>query len=142
MLLFDVNVGVQAMRRDLPDHEACSAWLTEAASGPEHLGVSTLVLQAIMRIVTNHRVFKEPSSTAEALTFAQSILAAPSSVPVIPGQHHWRIFSELAAEHSLTGNALPDAYFAALALENRATWATLDKDFRKFKDLRLLDPRS
>lgn len=44
------------------------------------------------------------------------------------------------SQHGLRGNAIPDAYLAALALEQGATWVTTDRGFARYEGLRLLDP--
>lgn len=58
---------------------------------------------------------------------------------LIPGERHWRIFHGLVEQHGLCGD-IPDAYLAALALEQRATWVTTDRGFARYEGLRLLDP--
>jgi predicted nucleic acid-binding protein len=59
---------------------------------------------------------------------------------VRPGERHWGIFHDLVSQHGLRGNDIPDAYLAALALEQGATWVTTDRGFARYEGLRLLDP--
>lgn len=140
MLLCDVNVFVYAMRADSAHHVRFKAWLEAALSGEERVGVSELALSAAVRIVTNHRIFTEVSSPVEALDFCDSVLAAPAALPVRSGVRHWEIFAQLVRRQRLRGNEVPDAYFAALALEHDATWVTRDQGFSRYPGLRLLDP--
>ncbi len=135
VLLLDVNVCLYAMRADLPQHDVVSRWLERRLEAAEPVGVSELVLSSLLRISTHHRIFAEPSGVRESLTFCDALLAAPASVAVRPGPRHWRIFTELVASQRLRGNEVPDAYLAALALENGATWVSADRGFARFPGL-------
>lgn len=140
MLLADVNVFLYARRRESPRHDEHRRWLEEALSGPEPFGISELVLSAFLRIVTNHRVYRDPTPPAAALEFCDVVLDAPAAVPIRPGPRHWPIFRSLVAEMDSRANAIPDAYLAALAIENGATWVSYDADFRRFPGLRWQRP--
>ena len=61
-------------------------------------------------------------------------------VRVRAGERHWPNFRGLVEQHGLRGNDIPDAYLAALALEQGATWVTTDRGFARYEGLRLLDP--
>ena len=58
MMLPDVNVLINAFRKDVPQHGVCRAWLAGVVSGDARFGLSTLVLSAVVRIVTNPRAFR------------------------------------------------------------------------------------
>ena len=58
-------------------------------------------------------------------------------MPVAAGPRHWEVFARLCADVGGTGNAVPDAYFAALALESGCELITADRGFRRFPGLRL-----
>lgn len=140
MLLADVNAYIYAHRPESPRTDEHRAWLEAALTGTEPFGVSELVLSSFLRVVTNHRVYKEPTPPATALAFCEAVLQAPSAVPVRPGARHWEIFAQLCAEIGARGNAVPDAYLAALALEHGATWVTTDRGFARFPGLRWRTP--
>jgi predicted nucleic acid-binding protein len=84
---------------------------------------------------TNHRVFRHPSTTVEALDACRALRSAPAAVPLRPGPRHWGIFDSLCTEAGAKANAVPDAYHAALAIENGATWVTTDTAFARFPGL-------
>jgi toxin-antitoxin system PIN domain toxin len=132
MLLADVNIFLYARRRESPRHDEHRMWLEAALSGPEPFGVSELVLSSFVRIVTNHRVYKEPTAPDTALEFCDVVLGAPAAVPVRPGPRHWTIFRDLVAQVGARANVVPDAFHAALAIENAATWVTTDSGFGRF----------
>ncbi len=140
MLLADVNVFIHARRRESERHEEHKEWLEGVLDGPEPFGVSELVLSAFVRIVTNHRVYREPTRPAAALEFCDTVLSARATVVVRPGPRHWAIFSDLVRTVDARANAVPDAYLAALAIEHGATWVTHDRGFARFDGLRVRRP--
>ena len=140
MLITDVNILVGAHRSVIDSHQQLRRWLEERLAGTEVFGVSELVLSAFLRLVTNHRIFLPPSPVASALSFCEVIRGAPASVIIRPGERHWSIFAELCRVTPARGNLVPDAYLAALAIENGATFVTRDRGFARFAGVRLADP--
>jgi toxin-antitoxin system PIN domain toxin len=140
VLIPDVNVLVQANQSDAVQHQELRAWLEHALVGREPVGVYPGLLASCIRIVTNHRLWPQPASPQEALDFCGAVLARPACVSIVPGARHWAIFDDLVREVGVRANVIPDAYLAALALENDATLVTMDRGFARFPGLRLLDP--
>jgi len=140
MLLLDVNVCVYAFRRESRGYEDWKDWLEQALRGPEPVGLPEQVLASVLRLVTNHRMYKNPSTPEAALAFCEALLDTPAAMRVRPGERHWAIFHGLVSRHGLRGNDIPDAYLAALALEQGATWVTADRGFARYEGLRLLNP--
>lgn len=141
MLLLDVNVCVYAIRADSgPDHQAYRTWVGGILAGDEPVGISELVLSSVVRLITNHRVFRQPSTTPQALAACSAIRSAPAAIPLRPGPRHWDIFESICVEAGAKANAVPDAYHAALAIENGATWITTDRGFARFPSLRWRGP--
>lgn len=142
MLLADVNVFVYAHRPESPAATEHRDWLSAAVSGVEPFGVSELVLSAFCRIVTHHRIYREPTPPDLALDFCDTVLGSPAAVPVRPGARHWEIFGGLCRDVGARANTVPDAYLAALAIEHGATWVTSDAGFARFPGLRWRRPLS
>ena len=117
MILCDVNILVYAHRRDAQNHRAYRDWLEHLINGDESYGVNDLILSGFVRVVTHPKVFAKPSSLADALSFCDQIRDQSASVPIHPGPRHWEIFKRLATASGAKGNLVPDAYLAALALE-------------------------
>lgn len=140
MLCVDVNILVDAHRPDGLRHENARAWLENARTGAEPLGVPRLVASGFLRIVTHPRVFREPTPPAVAWSFVDALYASPSVISLGPEHRHWNIFSELASNSDLRGNDLPDAYLAAIAIEHGATFVTSDRGFARFPGLRVQIP--
>lgn len=140
MFFLDVNILVPAIRPESPRERATFEWLQARLDGPETVGISEFVLSAMVRIVTHQRIYDEPSTSAECMEFVDLLLDAPSIQVVRPGPRHWRMFSELLTTYRLRGNDVPDAYLASLAMEQGATFVTLDRGFGRFEGLRTLNP--
>jgi toxin-antitoxin system PIN domain toxin len=104
-------------------------WLHRALGGDEPFGVSESVLSSFLRIVTHHRIYREPTPPDVALSFCRAVLAAPAAVAVRPGPRHWLLFSQLCQTVGARGNQVPDA-----------TWVTTDRGFARFPGLRLQTP--
>lgn len=136
MLLADANCFIYAHRPESPRFEEHRQWLATALRSPEPFGVSELVLSSFLRIVTNHRVYVEPTPPAIALDFCAAVRSATSAATVGPGGRHWGIFESLCREVGARGNTVPDAYLAALAIEHGATWVSGDRGFARFPGLR------
>jgi toxin-antitoxin system PIN domain toxin len=140
MILCDVNVLVYAYRTEAPEHAHYSAWLNTTTVSDQAYGVSELVLSRFVRIVTNRRGMTTPAPLESALGFVTALREQPNAVPLSPGPRHWRIFERLCREAGATGNLVPDAYLAALAIEHGAELATADADFARFPELRWRHP--
>jgi predicted nucleic acid-binding protein len=123
MLLPDVNVFVYAFRPDSQQHDRYRHWLEDLINGESAYGCSAT-----------------PSPSAEALGFAEVIRDQPQCVRVTPSERHWALFRRLSEQADARGNLVPDAYFAALAIESGCEWVTTDRDYSRFPGLRWRHP--
>jgi toxin-antitoxin system PIN domain toxin len=140
VILPDVNVLVHAFRKDASDHAQCRPWLERVLNGESRYGMSPQVLSSLVRITTHPKVFKQPSPVSEALRFGDLLLAQPNCVVVQPAETHWQIFTRLCREIDARGNLVPDAWFAAMAIEAGCEWITLDRDYARFPGLKWRAP--
>lgn len=132
----DVNILVHAYRPDTADHERCLGWLEAQLNGSSDFALIPNVLSGFLRIVTHPRVFQRPSLLREALAFCNSLVNSDLSQWIGPGARHWDIFSSLCRQADARGNLVPDAWFAAVVIENGCEWITLDRDYARFEGLR------
>lgn len=141
MLLLDVNILVYAFR---PEQSATARstrdWLDATMAAGHSLGVTNEILAAQVRIVTHPRIFPYPAPPRLAVNFAQTLLDFPMTRVVVPSSRHWPVFREFVEDLRLTGNDVPDAYLAALAVDHGATLVSTDRGFRRFPGLRYVDP--
>lgn len=135
MILPDVNVLIYAFRGDASHHAVCKAWLDTVIAGETRFGVSPLALSALVRITTNPRIHRQPSSLDDAFGFCEDLLEQPHCEVVEPGERHWTIFQRLCVDTDTRGARVTDAWFAALAIEHGCTWITYDRDYTRFPGL-------
>ena len=140
MRCVDVNVLVYAHRQDLPQYSDYRPLLEQWANDEEPLGLPDLVLSGFVRLMTNSRIFAEPTQPEEAWAAVDALVAAPAAMPLRPGERHWGVFCQLTADITARGNDIPDAYLAAYAVENNATWLSADRGFARFTRLQWRHP--
>lgn len=140
MRCVDVNVLIYAHRPESPDHDQYRSWLENARISPEPLAVPSIVERGFLRVVTHPRIFKEPSPTTIAIDFLDGLRSSPATVTVEPSPRHWEIFTAFVRHVTATGNGIPDAYLAALAVDLGATWYSSDRGFARFPELRWRHP--
>lgn len=140
MILSDVNILLYAHRNDAADHPRFRDWLYTITTGPEPFGISEIILASFMRVVTNPKIYRPPTPLQFAIEFCRSLRDRSNAVPVKPGARHWDIFADLCSRAHATGDLVPDAYIAALAIESDCELITLDRDFARFPGLRWRHP--
>ncbi len=140
MELVDMNVPVYAYRTDSPDHEQYQAWFQKWLNSDTAVGLSELALSGFLQVVTQPKVFNKPTPIATALTFVEAIRAELTYISITPGPRHWEIFARLCQQVSVKGNLVPDAYFAAMAIESGREWIATDRDYSRFPGLRWRHP--
>ena len=140
MLCVDVNILVYAYRKDLPEHSDYRLLLERLANDDQPLGLPDLTLGGFVRVMTNRRIFTEPTTSAQAWEAVDALLAAPAAMRLRPGERHWELFRQLVGDIDARGNDVADAYLAAYALENNATWLSADRGFARFHRLRWSHP--
>jgi uncharacterized protein len=140
LILPDVNVLIYAYREDAAEHSPYRSWFEQALASDEPIGFADVVLHSLIRIVTHRGIFRPASPIDDALGFVEDLFAQPLAVRVNPGARHWAIFARLCRESGATGNLVPDAFLAALALEHGCELVTNDGDFARFKGLRWRHP--
>ena len=128
------------IRADLPEHEDYRSLLERLANDDEPLGLPGLVLSSFVRFMTNRRIFAEPTNSDQTWEAVDALLTAPAAMRLRAGERHWALFRQLADDITARGNDVADAYLAAYALENNATWLSADRGFARFNRLRWSHP--
>ena len=139
MIVVDVNILIAAFRSDHPHHTRVRPWLMSTFAEGEKVGVPDVAWVGFIRICTNPRVFAVASSIDETLAFVRAIAAQPGYVH-LGGLASIDPFVEVVANADAAGNLTTDAYIASIALSLAAPVATLDRDFRRFDGLRIVEP--
>jgi len=138
--LVDINVIVYALDDSSPHHARAKAWLADTLSGVETVALPWVVLLAVIRLVTNPRVFATPFTPEEACDIVAGMLERPCVTVVHPTDRHHLVLRELLLSAGTAGNLTMDAHLAALALEHGAVLCSADGDFRRFSGLRTENP--
>lgn len=136
MKVVDANVLIAAASNDHPHHSVAVAWLQKARNEREPLALSTVVALAFLRITTHPKIHELPLTSSQALDWLGAFMRSPSARWVHPADEHLLALGRLLAG-SVVGNLVADAHLAALALENGASVVTFDRDFLRFKGLRV-----
>lgn len=134
--ILDVNVVFAAHVSGHPSHPVVRPWLDGVLSSGQRFTVTSGVAASVVRLVTNDRFVQPAESPAQAFAYLQALRGQPGHVPLEPGSRHLEIFERLSTEYDATGDLVPDAYLAALAIEHGATLVSLDRDFARFEGLR------
>jgi toxin-antitoxin system PIN domain toxin len=140
LIILDVNVLVLAFHLDARGHAEHATWLRRVLDSDESFGLNDVVLSGFLRLVTNPKIFEDPVPVARAIQFVDVLRGRPNAVWVTPGERHWDIFTRLCREVEAKGRVVPDAYYAALAIEWGAELITLDRGFGRFPGLRWRPP--
>jgi uncharacterized protein len=133
MLMPDVNILVYAHREDESLHEAYAAWFKRLVDGPEPFSLSVLVAVGFVRIVTNPRIYGNPTPLPAALAAVEQMTAHPACRVAAPSATHLKGFVRLCRAAGATGKLAADAQHAALAISEGCTWVTRDGDFARFE---------
>ena len=129
----DVNLLVAASRSDHPHHPVARQWLLEAlalSSPQQPLRLLPMVVAGFLRLVTNTRVFVQPTPIVDAVAFLDVFLTIPN-VESVNEKLDWPAFRSLCLAKNLAGNAIPDAWIAVSVTQINEHLVTFDKDFRK-----------
>ncbi len=139
-MLIDANLLLYAVDRTSPHHHAAAVWLETVLNGDRRVAIPWQTIGAFLRISTHPRVTRQPLSGAEAWGFVQSWLDAdPSWIPPV-SERTAAVLASLMSHLTITGNLVPDAQLAALAIEHGLTVYSADTDFGRFPDVRCTNP--
>jgi toxin-antitoxin system PIN domain toxin len=138
--LLDANILLYAYDSESTQHFACRTWLEAVFNDEETIALPWQTVLAFVRIATNPRAVHRPLTGSEACGIVDSWLQRPNVVVLDAGERFWEIFRAQMVEAQVTGPLVTDTALAALALEHGATLCSTDRDFRRFRALKLLDP--
>lgn len=139
-MLVDANILLYAVDRSSPFNERASQWLVDALNGTRRIGLPWQSLGAFLRIATHPRVTADPLTPVQAWGFVQAWLdAEPTWIPPTT-ERTAAILGELVREVPASGNLIPDAQLAAIAIEHGLAIVTTDTDFARFPTVRTHDP--
>ncbi len=139
-MIVDANLLLYAVDELSPHHERAAGWLTGALNGDQRVGLPWQTLGAFLRLATHPRITATPLSADAAQGFVDRWLAAgPAWIPSAT-EATARIYAGLARRHGITGNLVPDAQLAAIAIEHGVHVASADADFARWPEVTWVNP--
>lgn len=140
-MLVDTNILVYATVDTLPEHPRARAWLQSELSGSGGVALCWPVAYSLLRLITSTRAFGAAAlSINRGWTVVAALLAQPGSRLVTAGAGHAAIAGQLVQTGGIRSADVPDVEIAALAIEHGLALATHDSGFRRFHQLRVVDP--
>lgn len=140
MIIPDLNLLIYASDLGSTFHHSSKQWWGQLLVGNERVGMPWAVTTGFLRIMTNRRIFAAPMSVAEAIRTIAEWYERPQITPVVPGSAHLSILSRILDESGTSGDLVPDAHIAALAIEFGAEVHTADRDFTRFPGVQWHNP--
>jgi toxin-antitoxin system PIN domain toxin len=140
VILVDANLLVYAHVRDYKQHERARVWLDAQFGDGGRVGLPWSSLLAFLRLVTNPRIFERPEPTASAWQQVEEWLDREGAWVPVPTARHRKVLASLLDQVNVSGNLVPDAHLAALAIEHGLTVASADGDFARFPNLQWMNP--
>lgn len=140
MRLLDVNFVLAAHRDDHPHFEAARGWLEDTLNTQQAFCVTDLVAGSFLRLATNRRVFSNPTPLGEAFDYLRALRGQPAHTTLAPGPGHLAILERICGEADISGDLIPDAQLAAVAVEHACEVVSFDRDFARFPNLRWTRP--
>jgi uncharacterized protein len=139
-VLLDANLLLYAVDATSPHHARAARWLESVLNGSRRVGLPWQTVGAFVRIATHPRVTREPLTSDEAYTYVEQWLGCgPTWIPPV-SERTAAILGDLLRETGVTGNLIPDAQLAALAIEHGLTVMSADTDFARFAKVRWANP--
>lgn len=139
-MILDANLLLYATDLRSPHHAIVGPWLTQVLNGDRRVGLPWQTIGAFLRIVTHPRIIATPLEAAAAQGLVEAWLSAPATWVPSATEQTARIYGQLARAHQVTGNLVPDAQLAALALEHGVAVASADSDFARFPEVTWFNP--
>jgi toxin-antitoxin system PIN domain toxin len=141
VIAIDTNLLVYAHRDEMPFHTQAACCLSELAQGRGAWAIPWPCLHEFFGVVTNERIFKTPSTPAQAIAQIDAWHESPSLVVLHESTQHWLTLRRLVTAGKVRGSMIHDARIAAICVDHdaREFW-TADRDFNRFPQLTVRNP--
>jgi uncharacterized protein len=141
VIAVDTNILIYAHRKDSPFHKAASVRMAELAAGNATWAVPWPCVHEFVAIVTNPRIYAQPTPLAQAIDQVDAWLESPTLTFLAEGEGHWGAVRALLVEGRIVGGKVHDARIAALCMQHgvRELWSA-DRDFSRFPGMRVVNP--
>lgn len=138
--LVDANLILWAHHLQFPAHIAARQWWARLLSEHRSVGIPWPSIVAFVRISTHPRALERPLDLVQAWRIVEGWLDRPNVWIPTPTDRHRSVVAPLLVGGRATGNHVPDADLAALAMEWGLELLSSDRDFARYLGLRWRDP--
>ena len=141
MIALDSNLLIYAHREELPWHAAAYSLVERLAESPDSWAIPWPCVHEFLAVVTNPRVWRQPTPFETALDHVAAWRKSPSLSLLSESEGHWERLSKLLREGRIAGAMVHDARIAAICLDHGVAelWSA-DRDFSRFPALRVRNP--
>lgn len=141
MIAVDSNILVYAHRRDSPWHAEAKGRVVQLAEGRSAWALPWPCLHEFLAIVTHPRIYRPPSTVAQAVAQVEYWLESPTVVLLGEDDGYWPELKVQLTSARVAGPLVHDAHVAGLCAGHgvRELW-TADRDFSRFPRLRTRNP--
>ncbi|MGM0385095.1 MAG: TA system VapC family ribonuclease toxin [Actinomycetota bacterium] len=141
-MIIDANVLLYAVDDTARHHRPALDFLTTHLNGDRRVGLPWQSLGAFLRISTHPRIMGAPLSASDATGIVEDWIGAPAAwVPEVTVST-WSILREILERDGITGNLVPDAQLAAIAVQHGVPVVSGDSDFARFRGVEWINPFS
>jgi toxin-antitoxin system PIN domain toxin len=140
MKVIDLNVLLNVVNDDAPEHRKCLEWWTTAFDQQDLLALPWVVILGFLRLSTRPGVFDRPLTVAEAIDQVNRWLSCDHVQLIFEAENHWSRMQKLLVQVGTGGNLTTDIHLASIAIEHQAALVSCDTDFARFTALRWENP--
>ena len=138
--LVDANLVLWAHHRQFAQHAVAFEWWKKTLNSSPQVGIAWPTIVAFLRISTHPRALRRPLRIDVAWSEVMRWLDRPNVWIPVSTERHAAILDGLLDKAGVTGNHVPDADLAALAIEWGLELLSADRDFARYPGLRWRDP--
>jgi len=141
MRAVDTNVLVHAHRLKSPLHEPSRLAVARLAEGPANWAIPWSCIHEFYSLVTNPRVFPEPTPPSAAWEQIEAWMESPTLVLLSEARSHAEHLRDLVIKGRVVGARVHDARIAAVCLSHGVQeLISFDRDFTRFPGLTTRSP--
>ncbi len=139
-MLLDANILLYATDPASALGPRAQQVLVDALNGSQRVALPWQTIGAFVRVATNPRASLDPMSSQEAWGWVEQWLGLDVTWIPPATEATARAYGDLVRDLNVTGNLVPDAMLAALAIEHGLELWTADTDFGRFPGLSWRNP--
>lgn len=141
MIAVDTNILIYAHRRSAPWHKEASAVIKKLAEGSKPWYIPWPCLHEFVAITTHSKIFSPPSTPIAAVNQIKFWCSSPTLTLISERENFLDTWDEILMESKTSGPMAHDAKIAAICLSNGiSTLYSADRDFSRFKDIKIINP--